>query len=41
MKGIHVTIFEIIQLQINEVLGQLLHLGSSTSSTIALGLGLF
>ncbi len=31
---------EFIQLQINEVLGQLIHAGSSTSSQIALGLGL-
>ncbi|SDS57715.1 hypothetical protein SAMN04488539_1946 [Corynebacterium timonense] len=32
---------EQIQLQINEALGHLVHLGSSTSSNIALGLGLF
>ncbi|AQQ14204.1 hypothetical protein CGLAU_01055 [Corynebacterium glaucum] len=32
---------EQIQLQVNEVLGQLIHLGSSTSSTISYGLGLF
>ncbi|MHC2849370.1 hypothetical protein ACUXOC_000809 [Corynebacterium mucifaciens] len=32
---------EAIQLQINQVLGGLVHAGSSTSSTIAYGLGLF
>ena len=32
---------ESVQLQINEVLGQLIHFGSSTSSTIADGLGMF
>lgn len=32
---------ENVQLQINEVLGQLIHLGSSTSSQIAFGIGLF
>lgn len=32
---------ESLQLQLNEVLGQLIHAGSSTSSQIALGLGLF
>ena len=31
---------EAIQLQINEVLGQLIHLGSSTSSNLAVTLGL-
>ena len=35
------SIFEQIQLSINEVLGGLLHLGSSTSSQIALNLGFF
>lgn len=29
------------QLQINEILGQLIHLGSSTSSNIAYSMGLF
>ena len=33
--------FESLQLQINEALGQLIHFGSSTSSTLAYGLGLF
>ena len=32
---------EIIQLQINNVLGQLIHAGSSASSNLALSLGLF
>ncbi len=32
---------EQIQLQINEVLGQLIHFGSSASSNISLSLGLF
>lgn len=32
---------EQLQLQVNEVLGQVIHLGSSASSTIAYGLGLF
>lgn len=32
---------ENVQLQINEVLGQLIHFGSSTSSQIAFGIGLF
>lgn len=32
---------EQLQLHVNEVLGQVIHLGSSTSSTIAYGLGLF
>ena len=34
-------IIENAQLQINELLGQLLHVGSSASSQIAFGLGLF
>lgn len=29
------------QLQINEILGQLIHFGSSTSSNIAYSMGLF
>lgn len=32
---------EQVQLYLNEFLGQLIHAGSSTSSTIALGLGMF
>ncbi len=32
---------EALQLQINEVLGQLIHAGSSMSSTIAYGMGMF
>lgn len=32
---------ETIQVQINEALGQILNFGSSTSSTIAYGLGMF
>ncbi len=32
---------EAIQLMINEILGALIHFGSSTSSQIALGMGLF
>ena len=35
------SLIETIQLQINEVLGQLIHAGSSMSSQIALRLGLF
>lgn len=35
------SIFEQIQLQINEVLGAAIHAGSSTSSQIALTLGFF
>lgn len=35
------NIIETIQLQINEVLGQLIHTGSSASSNLALSLGLF
>lgn len=34
-------IIENTQLQINELLGQLLHFGSSASSQIAFGLGMF
>ncbi|WJY67191.1 hypothetical protein CAURIS_01300 [Corynebacterium auris] len=34
------NLIEQIQLQINEALGHLIHLGSSTSSTVAVGLGL-
>ncbi len=34
-------IIENAQLQINELLGQLLHFGSSASSQIAFGLGMF
>ena len=34
-------IIENAQLQINELLGQLLHFGSSASSLIAFGLGMF
>lgn len=40
-KDTTVNPLEQIQLQINEVLGQLIHFGSSTSSTIAYGLGMF
>ena len=32
---------ESMQVAINTVLGQLIHFGSSTSSTIAYGMGLF
>lgn len=32
---------ETIQLQINQVLGELVHAGSSMSSTLAYGLGMF
>lgn len=35
------TIFETIQLQINDFLGSLIHLGSSGSSQLGLALGLF
>ena len=35
------SIVEQIQLQINEILGAALHLGSSTSSQVALSLGFF
>lgn len=35
------SMLEQIQLQINEVLGAALHVGSSTSSQIALNLGFF
>ncbi len=35
------SLLEQIQLQINEVLGAALHVGSSTSSQIALSLGFF
>lgn len=32
---------ELFQVQINEILGQLIHLGSSASSQMAFGLGMF
>lgn len=35
------NLLEIIQLQINEVLGQLIHAGSSASSNLSLQLGWF
>lgn len=35
------NLFEHLQLQINTVLGALIHQGSSTSSALAYGLGLF
>lgn len=35
------SFIEIVTIKLNEVLGVLLHLGSSTSSTLSHGLGMF